>query len=176
MTRLNSRFNHQWKQTWRVKPTPVCDPCPSPKHRLTISLWPSLKNEQPNTGYPPSPGPCCLPGLVCCGLPWPRTAWPVQGLELETWHNSLARRGQMKGKNRRVMGRLHMNCRSNGEGRGGVRGWRVKVNPPHPGVPRRPLPNWRADKGDEEGVLGWHGALGARTPAARPSTRRKDGE
>ena len=101
---------------------------------------------------PPSPSPCRLPGLVCCGLAWPRMARPVPGLELETWHNSLARRGRMKGKNRRVTGRLHMNRHGNGEGRGGVRGWRVKVNPPHPRVPHRPLPNWRADKGDEEGV------------------------
>lgn len=148
------------------------DPSPSPN-----TGWPSLiKNEQPNTGPPPSPSPSpdprCPPGLVCCGLAWPWMAWAVPGLELETWHNSLARRGLMKEKNRRVTGRLHMNRWANGAGRGGVRRLEVKVNPLHPRLPHRLLPNWRADKGDEEGALD---DMGCSDPC-RPPISRKEGE
>lgn len=168
--------DHQWKQTWRVKLTPVCDPLPIPKTPSDhFALTPAKTWADKHWLPPPSPDSCCLPGLVCCGLPWPWTARPVQGLELETWHNSLARRGQMKGKNRRVMGRLHMNRWGNGEGRSGVRGWRVKVNPLHHRVLHRPLPNWRADKGDDEGVRDDTGrwALGPLPPAPPPGGRRE---
>lgn len=127
-----------------------------PQNRPTLwpfPLWPRRKKkEQPNSVSPPSPSPSCLPGLAYRpadpdSLACPRTwTWDVT--------QQRGRGGQMKGKNRRVTGHLHMNYQSKCERRGWVKGWRAKVNPPHPNVPHRPLPNWCSDKGNGEQSAG----------------------
>lgn len=142
-------------------------PSPSPN-----TGWPSLtKKEQPNTGSPPSPSlfpnSRCPPGLFCCDLAWPWMSWDVPGLELETWHNSLARRGQMKGNNRRVTGRLHMYRLANGEGRGG--GQEVKGKRSTPCIPGSCTDCSLTDEQTKEMRRGFWMTWGAWTPATPPN-------
>lgn len=123
---------------------------------------------------PPSPQtltPCQIWSVVV----WPGPGWPGSSQDLNLRLDTTACPGVDNWKRR--IGWWWVACiwivPGIGEGRAEVMGLRAKVNPPHPQVPRGPLPNWRADKGDEEGVQDDTGrwALGPLPPRRRRRSR-----
>lgn len=127
---LRTRFNREWKPTWGGKLTPMSDPEPIPKKTPSdrFCLTPATKRATkcwlplPSTfPLPPLPAPCCQPRS---GWRWPAVALngprPVQGLELETWHNSPV--GVMKRRENGMGARLHIHRLGDSEGRGMERG------------------------------------------------------